>query len=294
MNSVTENFAAMAFEAAEEIVAENEVNIVKKIVACGEVVEIPENLVKEIPYIETLLSGRFKISEEDGIVKSDEIDPFLLKVILKYLEKGRIYTLLASLPKENDVFQLFELFRFLAVKPPVCIKKSSIKKRLLNPPRIGLNSQEDLVKFSFTVFYAYNLLNYRSENKVRNNVFNTMNYIFDVNHVSFKPRAKFHLLKLVKSCVRFSYNQFQKIKTLKVEDDLETSDCESVHSIDTDGEDDWFDDCYEYVVYDSDNNILEDDFFGDLYHNWYDNFDPDFYSDDSDDSIDLNIDLNEV
>jgi len=259
------------------------------LIAQSEIVEIPEKLLKEIPYIESLLSGRFTISEEDGIVKSEEINPALLKIILKYLESGKLFTLLASLPKEYDVLQLFELFRFLSVKPPICIKKDSIKKRLLEPPSIGLSSQQALVEYAFSIFYAFNLLNYRHENKIRNNIYNTMIFIYEKEHTSFKPRARFHLLELAKKCVHFSYNQFQKVRKFKVTDKLDDSDTESVASVDTEfSADDWFDDCHEFMEY-LDPDLAEvmgfmdrfNDFDG--YNDWYD--EPDFLdSDDSDDS----------
>ena len=258
-------------------------------IAQGEIVEIPEKLVNEIPYIETLLSGRFTISEEDGIVKSEEIDPALLKIILKYLESGKLFTLLASLPKECDVLQLFELFRFLSVKPPICIKKDSIKQRLLEPPSSGLSSQQSLVEYAFSIFYAFDLLNYRHENKIRNNIYNTMIFIYEKDHPSFKPRARFHLLELAKKCVHFSYNQFQKVRKFKVTDKLDDSDTESIASVDTDySGDDWFDDCHEFLEY-LDPDIAEavgymnhfNEF--DYYDDWYD--EPDFFeSDDSDDT----------
>ena len=282
------NNASNSASETQHIETDKDVKKYQKLIAKGETIEIPENLIKEIPYIETLLSGRFNVSEEGGIVKSEEIDPSSLKIILKYLNKKKLYILLASLPKENDVLQLFELFRFLSVKPPICIKKDSIKTRLLEPPSIGLSSQQDLVEYAFSIFYAYNLFNYRHENKIRNNIYNTIIFIYEGNQSSFRPRAKFHLLQLAKKCVHFSYNQFQKIKTFKVTDNLEYSDCESISSIES--KDD-FDDFYENMSYDSDidfdfDNVIpamfRHGFFDDGYENWHDDFANNFFYSDGD------------
>ena len=94
--------------------------------ARGEFVLIPENLLKEMPYIETLFSGRFNISEEAGVVKSDEINGKLLTIIIKYLDSGKLYKILGSLPTACDLYDLLELFHFLAIKPPLSITKKDI------------------------------------------------------------------------------------------------------------------------------------------------------------------------
>ena len=163
--------------------------------------EIPEKLVKEMPYIDTLLSGRFTISEEDGIVTSEEIDPKLLKILIRYLNHGKLYILLACLPVDCDVFQLFELLSFLAIKSPISITKENIKERLMQTPEASVSSQSELVEFAFAIFHAYNLFDYRKEKKIRNKIYDTFMYIFKSDDTSFKPRAKHHLLSLVKKCV---------------------------------------------------------------------------------------------
>jgi len=264
--------------------SEKEDIVYKKLKTQGEVVEIPEKLVKEMPYIDTLLSGRFTISEEDGIVTSDEIDPKLLKILIRYLNQNKLYTLLACLPADCDAFQLFELLSFLAIKPPISITKESIKERLMETPEASVSSQGELVKFALAIFYAYNLFDYRKEKKLRNKIYDTFMYIFKSDDSSFKPRAKHHLLELVKKCVLFTIKQFYNIKKLKVSDTLDKSDEESVGSLE---DDDWFDDCCDYMCYDSDDDMayMFGHHFGleDVYDNFYYCDSDDFY--DSDDDI---------
>jgi len=180
--------------------------VYKILLAQGESVSIPEKLLKEMPYIETLFSGRFNVSDEAGVVKSDEINGKLLTIIIKYLDSEKLYKLLGSLTATYDLYQLLELFHFLAIKPPITTTKEDIHKTLEK----FVTSQEDLVKYAFAIFHGYQLLDFGKESKTGDNIYGTIRFVFKNDkkrNKSFKPRAKFHLLKLAKKCVQFSPNQ---------------------------------------------------------------------------------------
>lgn len=234
--------------------------VYKTLVAKGVTVQIPQDIVKEIPYIETLFSGRFAVNEEEGTVKSDEINPNLLKVIVRYLEGKKLYKLLACLPKTCDLFQLLELYHFLALPAPIKTSAEEIRRQLLLMPSIHVTTQKELVNFAFVIFHAYPLIDYNKEKKIRDMVYNTVMYVFKTNNnQSFKLRAKYHLLKLAKKCVWFSYNQFEKIKALRVEGSLDDSDTESIGPI-FDDPDDSFDEycdeyCDDFAYIDSDDEL---------------------------------------
>ena len=194
-------------------------------------VKIPENIIKDIPYLETLFSGRFTTDHnENGIIKTEEFNPDLLKVIVKYLEEKEIYKLFACLPKDQDIVELLEMFRFLALVPPIDTKLSEIKEILDGPPSLNVTSQIELVEYGFALFYSTGQIQWQYEQKLRNMIFNTISYVFKSSDDSFKCRAKYHLKQLALKCVTFSYNQYHKIIELEVDGSLDNSDAESVDS----------------------------------------------------------------
>lgn len=74
----------------------------KTLIAQGETVQIPENILKDIPYLDTLFSGRFVTNNvRDGIVKSEEFNGELLKVIIRY-ENKFVLCIKILLCKNND------------------------------------------------------------------------------------------------------------------------------------------------------------------------------------------------
>ena len=206
--------------------------MVKKLILTqGEKVEIPENMLKEIPYLDTLFSGRFFTEcDEDGVVKTDEFDANLLKVIIRYLENKKIYKLFACLPVDQDILELLEMFRFLALVPPIDTELFKIKTILSEAPSLSLDSQNDVVKYGFALFYARGQINWKREQRLRNAIFNTINYLFKNTNKSFKPRAKYHIKKLALNCVTFTFNQYHRVLQLEVDDSLDQSDAESVQS----------------------------------------------------------------
>lgn len=254
-------------------------------VAQGETIQLPQDIVREIPYIDTLFSGRFVVNEEDGAVQSNEIDPSLLKVIIRYLTEKKLYILLGCLPKSRDLFQLLELYHFLAIASPIKTTAEEIRNQLLLMPSVHITSQKDLVEFAFLIFHAYPLINYKKERKIRDMVFNTIMYIFKKESQSFKPRAKSHLLRLAKKCVWFSYNQFEKIKKLRVKESFDNSDSESVgpvfDELDSDCEEFGYDLSDEFSDSDDLAMLLEDTLSFDMYSGCYD------YSDYEDDEYNL-------
>jgi len=216
------------------------------LLAQGEFVLIPEKLLKEMPYIETLFSGRFNVSEEAGVVKSDEINGKLLTIIIKYLDSGKLYKLLGSLTAACDLYHLLELFHFLAIKPPITTTKKDIHETLKKPPSIAVTSQKDLVVYAFAIFHGYQLLNFGKEKKTRDRIYNTVRFVFEKQKESFKPRAKLHLLKLAKKCVPFTNNQLKKLNDFESQLLVGSkSDSESEGSNFDSDTDDWFDDCYD-------------------------------------------------
>lgn len=242
----------------------------------GEKFELNENILKELPYFETLLSGRFSSTAKngEGIVKTEEFDPVLFKVILEYLKDKKIYKLFGLLPKECWIIELLEMFRFLALTPPIETEIEKIKEQLLVPL---CSTQNDLVKFGFSLFYARNQINWKTDRKFRNNIFKRIMDVFNSdNDDAFQPRAKFHLKMLAMYCVTFAHYQFHQIRKLSVPNQkLKNPDYEAPE-IDSDSEfcctdsdfsdyydssdyldeDFWnwkvggfFDDCFEYDDY---------------------------------------------
>jgi len=253
------------------------------LLAQGEFVLIPEKLLKEMPYIETLFSGRFNVSEEAGVVKSDEINGKLLTIIIKYLDSGKLYKLLGSLTTACDLYQLLELFHFLAIKPPITTTKEDIHETLKTPPSAAATSQKDLVKYAFAIFHGYQLLDFGNERVTRDKIYDTIMFVFKNDKKSFKPRAKFHLLKLAKMCVPFTQNQLKKLNDFESQlSGGSKSDSESEGSDFASDTDDWFDDCdYGYYC-----NSGSDDFgcmYMDRFHGMFDLDDVYGFDDDYDD-----------
>ena len=202
--------------------------VYKTLLTQGKKVEIPEEMLKEIPYLETLFSGRFSTEYDgDGVVKSDEFDADLLRVIIRYLEDKRIYRLFACLPVDQDIVELLEMFRFLALVPPIDTELVDIKTILERMPSFSLTSQNDLVKYGFALFYSRGQIIWKDEMVLRNRIFNTMNYLFTCYNASFKSRAKYHIRKLaLNSVTTFTYKQRCIILDFKINGSLDQSDTE--------------------------------------------------------------------
>ena len=194
----------------------------------GQRVEIPEKMLKEIPYLESLFSGRFSTEYDgDDVVKSDEFDADLLRVIIRYLEDKKIYRLFACLPVDQDILELLEMFRFLALVPPIDTKLVDIKTILERVPSVSLTSQNDFVKYGFALFYARGQIIWEDNMGLRNRIFNTMNYLFTCYNASFKSRAKYHIRKLaLNSVTTFTYKQRCMILDFQIIGSLDQSDTE--------------------------------------------------------------------
>ena len=227
----------------------------------GEKFELNENILKELPYFGTLLSGRLSSAAKngEGIVKTEEFDPVLFKVILEYLKDKKIYKLFGSLPKECWIIELLETFRFLALTPPIETDLEKIKEQLLEPL---CSTQNDLVKFGFSLFYARNQINWKTDRKYRNNIFKRITAIFNSDDdEAFQPRAKFHLKMLSMNCVTFAHYQFDQIRKLSVPNQkLKNPDYEAPE----------FDSDSEYCCTDSDFSDYLDssDYFDEDFWNW--------------------------
>lgn len=230
----------------------------------GERFELNEDTLKELPYFETLLSGRFSSTAKngEGIVKTEEFDPVLFKVILEYLKDKKIYKLFGLLPKECWIIELLEMFRFLALTPPIETDIEKIKEQLLVP---SCTTQNDLVKFGFSLFYARNQIKWKTDRKYRNKIFKRIMGIFNSpDHDAFQPRAKFHLKMLSMNCVTFAHNQFHQIRKLAVPDEkLKNPDYEAPE-FDSDSEccctDSDFSDYFDYSDYLDSSDYFDEDF----------------------------------
>ena len=234
----------------------------------GQRVEIPEKMLKEIPYLETLFSGRFSTEcDGDGVVKSDEFDADLLRVIIRYLEDKNIYRLFACLPVDQDILKLLEMFRFLALVPPIDTELVDIKEILGGSPSVSFTSQNDLVKYGFALFYSRGQIIWNDEMILRNRIFNTMNYLFTCYNKRIKSRAKYHIRKLaLNNVTTFTYKQRCTILQFEINGNLDQSDTyysdDSSDSSDYTGFMDSFDNYFD---------ICE-------YKNYYDYYDGDGYS----------------
>ena len=190
-------------------------------------VEIPEEIVKEIPYLKTLFSGRFPTEcDEDGGVKS-KLDADLLRVIIRYLAGKKIYILFACLPLKQDIFKLLEMFRFLAIEPLIDTNPVAIMKMLGGTPSSSLTSQNDLVKYGFALFYSRDQIIWEDNRELRNKIFKTMKHLFTSDNKGFKFRAKNHLRKIALNSVStFTDKQRCKINDFQMYGGVDTSDGE--------------------------------------------------------------------
>lgn len=249
----------------------------KTLIAQGETVQIPENILKDIPYLDTLFSGRFVTNNvRDGIVKSEEFNGELLKVIIRYLKEKKKCKLYAYLKPNQDVMELMEMFRYLALKPPIDTSLCAVTCLLHEPPSFNVMSQGDVLNYAFAIFYAKGQINWKKKRDVRNGVYKTVQYVFKSKDLGATPRAKFHLKRLALNCVTFSYNQYQRLKQLCVPESIDDSDTEDIltgcfcgtcntydDSDDTDGDCDYMEhDLFFFSsssdYYDSDNMYHDD------------------------------------
>ena len=231
----------------------------------GQKVDIPEEMLKEILYLETLFSCRFSTEYDgDGVVKSDEFDADLLRVIIRYLEDKKFCRLFACLPVDQNILELLEMFRFLALVPPIDTELVDVKKILGGAPSVSFTSQNDLVKYGFALFYSRGQIIWNDEMVLRNRIFNTMNYLFTCYNKRIKSRGKYHIRKLaLNNVTTFTDKQRYRILHFEINGNLDQSDSDLFDSSDSSDSNDFtgFMDSFDWYEY--------DDYYDDAYYDGY-------------------------
>jgi len=272
----------------------------KKVIVSGKEFNLSDKILEKLPYFAALTSGRFAESQAEGeAIHTDEFDPNLLQVIIDYLEDEKLYKLFGHLPKEQSIFELLQLFDYLALPPPITTDVAKIQEFLLKPNYLSCNTQEDLPKLGFALFYAFGKVDWKGQGKkYRNAAHKKIMHIFNYPCEKFQNLSKFHLKQLSLKCVTFCWSQYQEIRTFSIPNDsLQTKDyevCQNVYSSDendSDNDNDYFGMCdFDELMgdedlidlftglycYDSDSS--GDDFFGSKWmkYNYYNDSDSSF------------------